>query len=162
MSPSTVEIELFCPHCQQLTFNHNRHDGKDSGQWDSISNNSYWPYLFKADQCDLPSLGFFEILSPRWRSLAFRYTRESRDKVHSFNFFDISKRLKLINTKIRMKREVWKRETITSLAKNNKRFLIKVHILDYIFLKTFTRYVFESDLFKVRPAVFKRLHTVKL
>ena len=38
--------------------------------------------------------------------LAFGNIRESRCEVHSFNFFDILKRLKLVNTKMRMKRQV--------------------------------------------------------
>ena len=183
MSPSTVEIELFCPHCQQLTSNHNRHDGKDSGQWNSISNNSYWPYLFKADQCDLPSLGFFEILSPRWRSLAFRYTRESRDKVHSFNFFDILKRLKnehknaneKAGLKMRNDNQLCEKQlslfnffcslkvTFQQWKVLKLRYSSKIYtVLAYIFFKTFSLCIIKSDLFIVRPAVCKRLHALKV
>ena len=120
--PSTVKIELFYLHSQQLTSAHNRHDGKDSDSKTAFRNNSYRPYLFNADQC---VLSIFGILSKWlkhclcWRILAFSKTRESVGKVHSFNFFDILKWLKLMNTKMRMERQVWKWEIITSLVKKN-------------------------------------------
>ena len=114
-----------------------------------------------------------------WLILAFGYIRESRCEVHSFNFFDILKRLKLMNTKMRMKRQVWKWEIITELPPFNfvcflkiafqqwkvlkLRYSSKIYtVLAYIFFKTFSLCIIKSDLFIVRPAVCKRLHALKV
>ena len=43
------------------------------------------------------------------------------------------------------------------------RYSSKIYtVLAYIFLKTFSLCIVESDLFKVRPAVCKRLHALKV
>ena len=143
-------------------------------------------YCSKRISVFFQSLGLFQSgwnIVLCWLILAFGYIRESRCEVHSFNFFDILKRLKnehknaneKAGLKMRNDNQLCEKQlslfnffcslkvTFQQWKVLKLRYSSKIYtVLAYIFFKTFSLCIIKSDLFIVRPAVCKRLHALKV